>query len=143
MAGNYASSCEWTIKPSKVQQKFLLIVHLLAACSVLLSSIATVYQALLMVSLGLSIGYYGGARNPNRIIRTIRYTEAFGWELLDNVDYHSISILRSTAVTPWVVVLHYRWDEKTQYRAIFYDALDTASYRRLIALLRITWYTDC
>lgn len=142
MAGNNTSSFEWSIKRSNVRRTFLLVVHLLAASSIMLSAIATVYKVSLMVSLAFSAGYYGSGRDPSRITGTLRYTEAFGWELLDNIDYRSISILQSTVITPWVIVLHYRRDDKTQYWAIFYDALDTASYRRLVALLRITWSTD-
>ncbi|MGR9046901.1 MAG: protein YgfX [Gammaproteobacteria bacterium] len=137
MNKNYALSFEWSINASVIQRRLLLVTHSLAVTALLISAIVPVYKVLLVLSITFSGYVYWRAYGPGKGAVTVRYTDALGWELLVNRQYRPIRILKSTVLTPWVLVLHYRMDDKNRYWAIFNDALDKKSFCRLTAQLKI------
>lgn len=120
-----------------MQQKLLVIAHSIAIAALLVNAIAPLYKMLMVLSIAISGWIYWRFYGQKNKTVTVRYTDASGWELLVNNEYRSISILNSTVVTPSVIVLHYRLDNKNRYWAIFYDALSSQGYKQLIIQLKI------
>ena len=137
MYKKYSASFEWPIKSSKLQQRLLVAAHVLATIALLISAMTPVYKALLVLSMGISgWGYWRVYGQGNETV-TVRYSDAFGWELSVNNEYRAIRILKSTVLTPWVIVLHYQLENKDRHWAIFNDALNKEKYKQLAVQLKI------
>ncbi|PKM12458.1 MAG: hypothetical protein CVV13_05410 [Gammaproteobacteria bacterium HGW-Gammaproteobacteria-3] len=136
MSEKYTASFEWSVKSSVLQQRLLVFVHLMAVTALMLSALALIYKAVLMVSILISGGYYYRTFGRTGTL-TFRYTDAFGWEQWVNNEFKTIRPLKSTVLTPQVIVLHYQMDDKPKYLAIFNDALNPESFRQLSVQLKI------
>jgi len=76
----------------------------------------------------------------------IKHTDALGWEVSEGNDFAAVEILKSTVITTFAILLHFKYGVRPQSRMSGYkktllilnDALDEESYRRLIVKLKTT-----
>lgn len=115
----------------------LIAIHFLAFIAAGLNSLALLYKLALWVLIITSLIIYLRCSNKEFFIR---YGSLSGWEIADSENsYLPITILASTVICPYLIVLHfYRQNKKKQTILIAIDALKNDEYRKLMVALKVS-----
>ena len=142
MSDKFESDLLLTLKPSKRLKKMVVFIHTLALGASMANALAFAIKisffAIICINLWLSV------RRLNLEYYTIKYTEAFGWEVSEGLVFVSVEILKSTVITTFALFLHYKHGSQSQtsksgYKKtllILNDALAEEDYRCLIVKLK-------
>lgn len=142
MSNKSESDLLLTLKPSKRLKKMVVFIHTLALGASMANALAFAIKisvfAIICINLWLSV------RRLNLEYYTIKYTEAFGWEVSEGLAFASVEILKSTVITTFALFLHYKQGSQSQpsksgYKKtllILNDALAEEDYRCLIVKLK-------
>jgi len=122
----------------------VILIHALALGASVANDLALIFKLGLITAICLQ-GWLTVKHIKNEHY-TIKYTEAFGWQLSKDYDLVSIEILNSTVVTAFAIFLHYKVSSQPhtpikrikQTRLILNDMLPDGDYRRLLVKLKIT-----
>ena len=117
---------------------WLIILHLLSITGIFLTSISLSAKLVLFVVV-LTSFITQLSRQMNFAPNFIRYSLSRGWEFSkDDGNFYPIEILPSTVITRWVVMLHYKAQNKANISTpICRDALSNDDYRKLLVALKI------
>jgi len=124
------------------QSKYLLIfiggVHGLAIISSLF--IAVIISLKLLIILLVCDSLYFHLRRYQKAYYqfSLKYTKEFAWEIFDKNRLTSISILNSSVLTSFVIILHLQIGKRQRTALIFLDAASAEDYRQLLVALKIT-----
>ena len=138
MNPRFQQSLHLQINHSLWQLRFIRILHLLALSAVLLASISIWVEALLILCLVVSSFIYSHRATSHKNKSAVRYSDANSWQMDVGNDFEAIQINPSTVITPWLIVLHYSLANRRHYMPIFCDALETADFRKLLVLLKVS-----
>jgi len=142
MSDKFESDLLLRLKPSKRLKKMVVFIHTLALGASMANALAFAIKisffAIICINLWLSV------RRLNLEYYTIKYTEAFGWEVSEGLAFTSVEILKSTVITTFALFLHYKHGSQSQpsksgYKKtllILNDALAEEDYRCLIVKLK-------
>ncbi len=111
--------------------------HGVAVIAALLNTLLISYQFIIIFSIIINLILQIRAANNSL---SIVYNAISGWKIAYSTnDYYSISILSSTVMSPYFIVLHfYRQNKKKQTILICRDALNTDEFRKLLVALKIS-----
>ena len=129
----------FTINKSPLLLQFLIITHSLAAFASLTNALPWIYKLIALITVGLSLFLslrrYHYCYNPY----CIRYNKASNWQLaITKADFQTLTILPSSVITVWLMVLHVRVENGNHYNlVIMNDALIDQNYRALAVTLKI------
>jgi hypothetical protein len=119
--------------------KWLFIIHAIAILAVLTIVLTTVYKIVLVVAILVSLTVYLKKENSfKRLI--LRHVEVSGWEIASfENQFSSIQLLPSSVLTQYLIVLHYKIQNKKK-RAIIIcnDTMTNGNYRKLLVALKIS-----
>lgn len=122
---------------SPVQISFIFIIHILAVCSCLISTLPMTIKMVLLVGILLYL-IYTLYLIANLTGFQLQYTSSRAWEAAFNGVFSPIHILPSTVITPLVIFLHFKKQSgKKQSMLIFNDAISPEAFRKLTVELRI------
>ncbi len=119
--------------------KWLFAIHAIAIFAALTIALTTVYKIVLVVAILVSLIAYLVKEN-NFIGLTLRHVEVSGWEIASfENQFSSIQLLPSTVLTQYLIVLHYKIQNKKK-RAIIIcnDTMTNDNYRKLLVALKIS-----
>lgn len=126
----------WVLKSSQWQAGLVSLLHLLALLSVLLASLIMSVTVTLCMLLFLSYWYQIKYKLNQSV--AIRYSKENQWQIAFAAEpYQVITLLGSTTLSSWVVLLQYRLNTKVGYLAIFKDAVTDTEFRRLKVCLKL------
>lgn len=139
MSKKSATAQLFSINKSPLLIRWLFIAHGLAIFASLANGLFWTYKLLALAAVGLSLFFY--LRNYHYQFKPcqIRYQENSGWSVaVANHDFQAITILPSTVLTTWLIVLHFRAENsKFQSLVILNDALHEKDYRALTVGLKV------
>jgi hypothetical protein len=133
-----------TLKPSKRLKQIVVFFHTLALGACIANALAIAIKsslfAIICIHLWLTV------RRINAEQYTIKYTDAFDWEISEGNGFASIEILKSTVITTFVLFLHFKPCSRTGFRKsdakktvlVLKDTLTEDDYRYLIVKLKTT-----
>ena len=129
-------SVNLVLKPSRWQSGLVRLLYLLSMLSVLLASLPVYIKVALFILLVASY-WYQKKCTVNQTV-AIRYSKEFEWQIAFAAEpYQIISLLGSTTVSSWVVVVQFRRNSKIAYLPIFKDAVSASDFRRLKVCLNL------
>ncbi|MDD5321483.1 MAG: hypothetical protein PHD43_12875 [Methylococcales bacterium] len=131
------------IKSSKSLKKMVLFVHALALGACIANALAIAVKislfSVICIHLWLTI------RRLNVEKYTIKHTDAFAWEISEGNGFASIDILKSTAITTFVLFLHFKSRSQNGLKPdakktllVLKDTLTDDDYRYLVVTLKTT-----
>lgn len=124
------------LKPSQWQAGLVSLLHLLALLSVLLASL--IMSVNLTLCMLLFVSYWYQIKYKLNQAVAIRYSKESQWQIAFAAEpYQVITLLGSTTLSSWLVLLQYRLNTKVGYLAIFKDAVTDTEFRRLKVCLKL------
>ena len=113
--------------------------HALAILSVMLNSLAWMYKVILIVLLLVSL-WDCLKQEIGRKGFSVRFNALLGWEVawLGN-DFCAATLLKSTVVTPYLIILHFKMLDNRKHAALIVkDAMTKNEYRQLLVKLKVS-----
>jgi toxin CptA len=144
MLKKYQPALLLTLKPSKRLKQLVVFVHTLALGACIANALAiTIKISLLAI---ICSHFWLSFRRINAEQYTIKYTDAFGWEISEGHGFAPIEILKSTVITTFALFLHFKQAPPTgdwksgakKTLLVLKDALTEDDYRHLIVKLKTT-----
>lgn len=126
------------VKQSLYLLVFIVAIHFLAIISITYINIDLSPKALLLILVVSSFYFYVQGYRQGDYLYTIRYTEGFSWEILNQESYTAIRILHSSVLCSFIIILHIEIENKKRHLLICSDAVSPESYRQLFVTLKIT-----
>ena len=128
------------LKPSRLENGWIMICHLLALTSIVMSFLPQLAKfglgSLILLSCLVSIRTL---RLRQQVLFQINSNPKTGWFIKTGQENsHFVEILPGTWISTWLILLHYQLHQRSYLRPIFYDALDKEAFRRLRVYLRIS-----
>ena len=139
MSKKYEKTKIFEINQSPVLIKWLVLLHVTAIIAASLAALEPSYKIVIISMALLSLLFY-----LKRELRfhslSIVHSMASGWEIsLSDNQFYPVKILASTVITPYLIVLHYKIQNKQkQTILICKDALIADDYRKLMVELKIS-----
>jgi toxin CptA len=131
------------LKPSKRLKRISVAAHLLALAAGWANALPTIYKIALATAIVAHL--YVAVKRLNKRQTEIKYTDASGWEIADDNEFESVTILNSTVLTIYAIWLHVKrhaifgfFGRANRAILIASDALAEDDYRRLIVKLKTT-----
>jgi fatty acid desaturase len=132
-----------TLKPSRRLARLVIAAHGLAIAASLANALPILYKGVLLTVLVAHLYY--AVKRVNHILPSLKYAGASGWQIADDSEFESVTILKSTVVTPFAIWLHTSGRTKAGLFSgnkntilIARDTLEEDDYRRLIVKLKTT-----
>ena len=125
------------VKQSPNLLRFIIVVHLLALVSCLLMSINIELKIALIIISGYSLYLYLRRYKQGFYTFSLRHTEELSWELVESSDYSHLRILKSSVLTPFIIILQVRIAKKQRTLLVCRDAVSAEEYRQLYVALKI------
>lgn len=126
-----------SLRCSQKLTALLITLHVLAIAASISNALPGLIKATLCLT--ISLHFYWQLNRLKNQYYTLKYSEAFGWELSEGSDFIAIDILGSTVMTTFVVFLHYKKASgRKRVLIIFHDALEEEDYRCFIVKLKTT-----
>lgn len=133
MSRTYATPLELDLIPSRSLQRLLLLVHALAAFSILLLPIAVVWQ--LSGILLLLLHYHQGQKQPGC---HLVWQQGNQWRLTSSGQTVDAHLQPGSVLLPWLVLLVLKDESGKIHRiCVFPDSIRTHAFRRLRVRLKI------
>ena len=139
LSKKYAKTKIFEINQSPLLIKWLVAIHAIAIFAACLNALELAYKIVIISLILFSLFFY--LRRELRFHDfSIVHSMANGWEMaLSDNHFHTVKILASTVVTPYLIVLHYKIQNKQkQTILICKDALIADDYRKLMVELKIS-----
>lgn len=111
--------------------------HVLALLSSLLMPVGAVLKVTLCLLLGYSLYFYLQRYQQGFYNFSLRQSEEFSWELVENNRPSGLRVLRSTVLTSFIIILQVKIDNKHRSLLVCRDAVSAEEYRKLFAALKI------
>ncbi len=139
MSTKYASPQLFKVYQSSLLVKALWLIHIIALAATLLSAVVFTSKLVIVVLIAISLYFYLHREAKNSDY-AIRHSDEFGWEFAySDADYNAIDILPSTVLTPYLIVLHIKQqNRKKQTILICKDALKHDDFRKLMVELKMS-----
>lgn len=117
---------------------FLVLLHAISAVVVFMMALGVWFKMALWSFLIISSLVYWRRYQGCDYCFTLKYSENLFWQLIANEQKPlDLTVLKSTVVTPFLVVLHVKIASEQGYFMIFQDAVDDDSFRKLRVFLKI------
>jgi hypothetical protein len=134
--------CLLTIKPARALKKWVIVIHAIALAAGMANALPVVIKISLSAVISLHLRYVLERLNAQKF--TIKYTDALGWEISQGDCFCPIEILKSTVITTYVLVLHFKPGFRIGYPEsdakktllILKNSLAEDDYRYLIVKLK-------
>lgn len=113
--------------------------HVIAILAALTIALTTIYKIVLAVTILVSLIAYLKKENNFKGL-TLRHAEVSGWEIsLSENQFSSIQILPTAVLTQYLIVLHYKIQNKKKRTIIICnDTMTNDNYRKLLVALKIS-----
>jgi len=117
---------------------FLLLLHALSLVSIMLMSTVLWIKIGLLIVISINAVFYYYRYQSHYDGFSIKHSSEFAWQWFKaQQEPVTLTILKSTVITQWGVVLHVKIDKQYRYFLILADSVDSESYRQLQVRLKI------
>jgi len=117
---------------------YLLLLHVLSFVSVMLISSVLWLKVGLLIAISISTVFYYYRYQSDYNGFSIKHSSEFAWQWFETgQEPVTLTILKSTVITQWGIVLHVQIDKNYRYFLILADSVDSESYRKLQVRLKI------
>lgn len=133
-----SDSLSLRLKPSRLAKNCLYVPHVMAVTMILKSALPTIISLAFIIAIIIS-GYlsYRQLLHQQKQNRHIRFISRRGWQLkLQKDNFQAVEILPGSWMCVWLIVLHYRLENRVYALPIFCDAMHPDEFRRLRVYLR-------
>ena len=125
------------VKQSRYLLVFIIVVHAVTALSCLMLPLTIAIKVLFLFLPGYSLYFYLQRYKQGFYTLMLKYSEQFSWELVEHDNFISMRVLKSTVLTPFVIILHVEIDKKYRSILVCRDAVSAEKYRQLFVALKI------
>ena len=126
------------VKQSNNLLAFIISVHGLALTSSMFLAILMSLKLLLMILVCYSLYFHLRRYRQGFYILTLKHTAEFAWELEQKNNLKGISILNTSVLTSFIIILHVQTNKQHRNLLICRDAVSDEAYRQLLVALKIT-----
>lgn len=135
MAKNPTPTLNLLIKSSSYQLILVQTLHIISFAACWLNNLPLLMQiALSALVIASRIYQYKQPKSDFYL----RYSDKNQWSTtFNNQPFQPITILSTTVITQWLVILHFEIQQHSLTRLIFRDSLSSNDYRRLMVQLKI------
>ena len=135
MAKNSAPTLNLLIKASSYQLILVQTLHSIAFAACWFNNLPLLMQIALSTQV-IASGVYQYKQPQSDFY--LRYSDKNQWSAAFNDQpFQPITILSTTVINQWLVILHFEIQQRSLTRLIFRDSLSRNDYRRLIVELKI------
>lgn len=129
----------FNIKPSRTLKILLISLHGLSLIAAVMNTLPIMVKISLILFILLHFVWYWKKYVTQAVTTQFSYSDTAGWERITNQVPIAITILPSSLLTSWLIIIHYHQPPSTTLKTqiCFKDALAPSAFRTLTVQLKI------